>query len=327
MSDSLQPHGLQHARLLCPSPTPGACSNSHPSSWWFHPGISSSVIPFSFCFQSFPASGSFPMRQFFTSGGQRIGASASASVLPMNIQNWFPLGWTGWISLLSKGLSRVFSNTTVQKHQFFSAQLYDPTLTSIHDYWKNHSFDNIWTFVGKVMSLLFNMLSRLVIAFLPRSKCLLISSLQLPSAVILETKKIKSLTVFIVSPSICHEVMGPDAMILVWATREASWSSWLPQITQRNLIPTPYMRLRLKGPLPESWGCLRMGSFWARGGAPNTSAWGSLWGLATFRSSWSIRTWHYPINLVKSASQEHSVLGCTPQACKPCTYPASRQKQ
>ena len=123
MSDSLWPHGLQHARFPCPSPTPRAYSNSYPSSWWCHPTISSYAIPFSSCLQSFPASGSFPMSQFFTSGGQNIEVSASASVLPMNIQDWFPLGWTGWISLLSKGLSRVFSNTTVQKHQFFGAQL------------------------------------------------------------------------------------------------------------------------------------------------------------------------------------------------------------
>ena len=119
MSDSLRPHGLQHARPPCPSPTPGAYSNSCPSSQQCHP----SVIPFSSRLQSFPASGSFPMNQFFTSGGQRIGVSASTSVLPMNTQDWSPLGWTGWISLQSKGLSRVFSNTTVQKHQFFSAQL------------------------------------------------------------------------------------------------------------------------------------------------------------------------------------------------------------
>ena len=119
MSDSLQPHGLQHSRLPCPSPTPKACSNSSPLSWWCHPTISSSVIPFSSCLQSFPASGSFPRSQFFTSGGQSIGVSALASVLPMNIQDWFPLGWTGLISLQSKELSRVFSNTTVQKHQVF----------------------------------------------------------------------------------------------------------------------------------------------------------------------------------------------------------------
>ena len=110
--------------LPCPSPTPGDYLNSCPSHWWCsHPTISSSVVPFSSCLQSFPASGSFPMSQFFASSGQSIEVSASASVLPMNIQDWFPLGWTGWISLQPKGLSRVFSNTTVQKHQFFSAQL------------------------------------------------------------------------------------------------------------------------------------------------------------------------------------------------------------
>ena len=140
VSDSLRCHGLLHTRLPCPSPTPGVCPNPCPSSRWCHPTISSSVIPFSSCLQSFPASGSFPMSQVFTSGGQSTGVSAS--VLPTHIQDWFPSGWTGWIPLLSKWLSRVFSNTTVQKHQFFSAQLfYSPTLTSIHDYWKNHSFD------------------------------------------------------------------------------------------------------------------------------------------------------------------------------------------
>ena len=123
VSDSSQPHGPQHARPPCPSPTPRACSNSPPLSRWCYPTILSSVVPFSSCPQSFPASGSFPMSQFFTSGGQSIGVSASTSVLPMNTQDWSPLGWTGWISLQSKGLSRVFSNTTVQKHQFFNAQL------------------------------------------------------------------------------------------------------------------------------------------------------------------------------------------------------------
>ena len=121
--DSLRPHGLQHTRLPYPLPTPGAYSNSCPPSQWCHPAISSSVIPFSSHLQSFPTSGSFPMSQFFPSGGQSIGVSASTSVLPMNIQDWFPLGFTGWISLQSKGLSKVFSSTTVQKHQFFSSQL------------------------------------------------------------------------------------------------------------------------------------------------------------------------------------------------------------
>ena len=141
VSNSLGPHELQHARPPYPSPTPRAYSNSCPLSRWCHPTISSFVVPFSSCLQSFPASESFPVSQLFTSGGQSTGVSASASVLPMNTQDWRPLGWTGWISFQSKGLSRVFSNTTVQKHQYFGVQLYSPTLTSIHDHWKNHSLD------------------------------------------------------------------------------------------------------------------------------------------------------------------------------------------
>ena len=130
-SNSLRPCGLQHSRLPCPSPTPGACSDSCPSNQWCYPTISSSVVPFSTRVQSFPASGSFRMSRFFASSDQSIEASVSASVLPMNIQDWFPLRFTGWISLQSKGLSRVFSNTIVQKHQFFGTQLlYSPTLTS-----------------------------------------------------------------------------------------------------------------------------------------------------------------------------------------------------
>ena len=141
VSDSLQPHGLQHTRLPCPSPTPGACSNSRPLSQWCHPTVSSSH-PFSSCLQPFPASGSFPMSQFFTLGGQSIGASASASVLPMNIQDWFPLGLTGLTSLQSKGLSQESSPTPQFKNFNSSALsfLYGPILTPIHDYWKNHSF-------------------------------------------------------------------------------------------------------------------------------------------------------------------------------------------
>ena len=123
VSDSFWSHESQHARPPYPSPTPGVYSNSCPSSQWCHPAISSSVIPFSSCPQSLPASGSFPMSQLITWGGQSIGVSASASILPMNTQDWSPSGWTGWISLQSKGLSRVFSNTTVQRHQFFGAQL------------------------------------------------------------------------------------------------------------------------------------------------------------------------------------------------------------
>ena len=124
MSDSLWPHGLQHARLPCPSLSPEVCLNSCPWSWWCHPTISSSVTLFSSCSQSFPASGSFPVSWIFASGAQSTGASASVSVLPMNIQGWFPWGWTGWISLLSKGLSRVLSNTPVQKQQFFGLAIF-----------------------------------------------------------------------------------------------------------------------------------------------------------------------------------------------------------
>ena len=123
ISDSLQPHGLQHVRPPCPSPTPRVYSDSHLLRWWCHSTISSSVIPFSSCLKSFPGSGSFQMSQFFTLDSQSIGISASASVLPKNTQDWSPLEWTGWISLQSKGLSRVFSNTTVQKHQFYGVQL------------------------------------------------------------------------------------------------------------------------------------------------------------------------------------------------------------
>ena len=145
MSDSLGPHGLHHARLPCPSLSSEVYSNSCPSSLWCYPTISSSVAPFSSCLQSFPASGSFVMGWLFTSGDQSIGASASGSVLPVNIQDWFPLGWTGWISSLSKRLSRVFSNTTDHSiNSLAISLLYCLTLISIHDYQKNHSFDSVY---------------------------------------------------------------------------------------------------------------------------------------------------------------------------------------
>ena len=176
MSDSLWPRGQQHARRPWQSTTPWVYSNSCPLSWWCHPAISSSVVPFSSRLQSFPTSGSFPMSQLFSSDGQSIGVSALASALPMNIQDLFPLGWTGWIFLLSKGLWRVFSNTTVQKHQFFSAQPSSQSNSHIHT-GKTIALTRR-TLVGKVMSLLLNILSRLVITFLPRSKHLLISWLQ-----------------------------------------------------------------------------------------------------------------------------------------------------
>ena len=171
------------------------------------------------------------MSQLFTWGGQSIGVSASASVLPMNTQDWSPLGWTGWISLQSKGLSRVFSNTTVQKHQFFRAQF--SSQSNLHPYMTTGKTIALTrqTFVGKVMSMLLNMLSRLVITFLPRSKHLLISWLQSPSAVILEPQNIKSDTVSTVSPSISHEVMGPDAMILVFWMLSFKPTFWLSSFT------------------------------------------------------------------------------------------------
>ena len=210
ISDSLGHHEPQHTRPPCPLPIPGVHLNPCPLIRWCHPTISSSVVPFSFCPQSFPASRSFPMSQLFASGSQSVGVSASTSVLQMNAQDWTPLGWTGWIFLQSKGLSRVFSNTTVQKHQFFGAQRrkWQPTpvfLPGQSHGWRSLVGYSPWgpkesnpterlyvtfftvqlshpymttgktialtrrTFVDKVMSLLFNMLSRLVITFLPRS--------------------------------------------------------------------------------------------------------------------------------------------------------------
>ena len=166
----------------------------------------------------FPSTRVFFNESVLKSGGQIFEVSASASVLPMNIQDWFPLGLTGLISLQCKGLSRVFSSTTIQEHQFFGVQFSLQSNSHSHTWLTGKTIGlTRWTFVSKVMSLLFSMLSSLVIAFLTRRKCLWISWLQSPSAVILEPKKMKSVTVSSVSPSICHEVMGPDAMIL------ASW--------------------------------------------------------------------------------------------------------
>ena len=175
MSDSLRPHGLQHARPPCPSPTPRAFSNSCPSSRWCHPTISFFVVPFSSSFQSFPASGSLQMSQIFASSGQSIRVSPSTAVLPKNTQDWPPLGWTGWISLQSKGLKSLLQHhsskaSILQCSAFFIVQLSHPYMAT----GKTIALTR-WTFVGKVMSLLFNMLSRLVINFLPRSRHCLIS--------------------------------------------------------------------------------------------------------------------------------------------------------
>ena len=209
--DSLRPHGLQHARLPCPSPAPRACSNSCPSSRWWHATIPSSVVPFSSCSQSVPASGSFPMSQFFTSGGQNIGVSALASVLPMNIQDWFNLGWTSGSPCCPRDSQE--SYPTPQFKSINSLTLCLLMVQPSHPYMTPGKTIvlTIWTFVGKVTSLLFNMLSRFVIAFFPRIKHLLILWLQSPSAVILEPKKIKSVTVSTFSPSICHGVVWPGA--------------------------------------------------------------------------------------------------------------------
>ena len=186
----------------CPSPTHRVHPNPCLLSQWCLPIISSSVGPFSSCPQSFPPSGSFQMSQLFASGDQSTGVSTSTSGLPVKTQDWSPLGCTGWISLQSKGLSRVFSNSTVQKHKFFGTQPFFVVQLS-HLYTTTGETIALTkpTFVDKVMCLLFNMLSRLVITFLPRSKRLLILWLQSPSAVILEPPKVKSATV---SPSICH---------------------------------------------------------------------------------------------------------------------------
>ena len=215
MSNSLLPHGLQHARLPCPLPSPGACSNSCPLNRFCNLTISSSVILFSSCLLSFPASGSFPMSQHFSSGGQSTGASASASVLPMTIQSWYLR--IDWYDLAVQGtlkslLQHHRSKASILLHSaFFIVQLSHQYMTTGETIASTR-----WTFVGKVMSLLFDMLPRFVIAFLPRSKHLLISWLQSPSTEILEPKKINSVTVSTVSPFICHRVKGLDGMIFVF---------------------------------------------------------------------------------------------------------------
>ena len=207
-------------RLPYPSLSPRVCSHSRPLSRWCCLTISPCAALFSFCLQSFPALGSFPMSWLFVSGGQNIGVSASASVLPVNIQGWFPLGLTGLISLQSKGLSRVFSNTTVQKHQFFLAQ---PLWSSAHIHTclqKKTMALTIQTCVSKMSSLLFSMLSRFVLAFLPRSKCLLISWLQLPFAVILEPQE--NLSLLLIFPNYMPWSMGPDAIIFLFECWDSS---------------------------------------------------------------------------------------------------------
>ena len=218
LSDSLRPNESQHARPPCPSPTSGIHSDSRPLSQGSHPAISSSVIPFSSCLQSLPASESFPMSQLFAWGGQSTEASALASVLPKKEIPGLISFRMDWLDLLAvrgtlKSLLQYHGSkaSILRCSAFFIVQFSHPYMTT----GKTIALTRR-TFVDKVMSLLFNMLSRLVITFLPRSKHLLISWLQSPSEVILEPPKIKSATVSTVSPSICHEVMGPDAMMLVF---------------------------------------------------------------------------------------------------------------
>ena len=223
-------------------------------SWWCQLTILS-CCPLLLLPSIFPSIRSFPVSHFFTSGGQSNGVSAS--VLPVNIQDWFPLELTGLISVQSKGLSRVFSSTTVQKHQFFLLSLlYDPTLTSIPDYWKNHSFDDMDFCQQRVFNMVFNMLSRLVIAFLVRRKHLLISWLQSPSAVILEPKRRKSITASTFSPSVCHEVMGPDAIILVFwmLSFKPAFSFFFSPSSRGSLVSLHF--------LPLEWYHLRIWDCW-----------------------------------------------------------------
>jgi len=216
VSDSLRPHWLQHARPSCPSPFPGVCPSSCSLHQWCHPAISSSDVLFSFCPQSFPASQSFPMSHLFTSDDhQNTRASASASVLPVITQVWSPLDWFDLLAAqgtLKSLLQHHNSKTSILwGSAFFTVQL-----SKLYMITGKTIVLTIWIFVGRVMSLLFNTLSRFVIAFLPRSNHLLISWLQSPSTVILEPKKKKSVTTSTFSPSICHALMGRDDMILVF---------------------------------------------------------------------------------------------------------------
>ena len=255
MSDSLQPHGLQHARLLHPSPTPRAYSNSGPSSWWCHPTVSSSIVTFSSCLQYFPASGSSSESVLRIKWPKYW--SFSFSISPSNEYSGLISFKIDCFDLLAVQGTQESSPTPQFKsiNSLALSFICGPTLTSMHDHWKNHSFTR-QTFVGKVMSLLFNMLSRLAITCLPRIKCLLISWLQSPSAVILEPKKIKSVTVSIVSLSICLEVMGQDAMILVF------WILSFKSLFQSHLSLSPRGSLVLLLILSKVWCHLYIWGYW-----------------------------------------------------------------
>ena len=269
MSNSLWLHGLYHARLPCPSLSPGLCLNSCPLSWWYHPIISSSVIPFSTCPKSFPTLGSFPISQLFASGGQSTGASAPANsfiptapFIPTNIQDWFPLRLTSLISLLSENSQESSPAPQVECinclwSTFFMVQFSLPYMTT----GKAIAFA-IWTFVGKVMSLLFNMLCRLIIAFLPKSKYLLISWLQSWSSVILEHREINSETVSIFPPVYlprndgkgCHDL----SFFVCWVLSQL-FHSLLSPSSRGSLVPLCFLPLRwchIWGYWYFSWGIL-----------------------------------------------------------------------
>ena len=246
--------GLQHTSPSYPSPFPDICPSSCPLHWWCHLAISSSDALFFFA-QSFLESGTFPMSQLFASEDQNTGASASTSVFPTSIQDWFPLRLTGLISLQSRGLSGVFFNTTFQRHQFFGV------LPSLWSSSHNHTWPlgrpNSWHYMDlcwQRMLLLFNTLSRFVIAFLSRSNCLLISWLHSPSAVILEPKKRKSVTISTFSLSICHELMGPDTMILGFSifSFKLTLSASSPS-SKSSLVPLRFLPLEWYH--PHIWNC------------------------------------------------------------------------
>ena len=259
MLDSLWPHGLQHIRFLCIPLPPGVCSNICPLSQWWYLTISYSAAPISF--DSSLSQGHSLFQWLFISDGQNIGVSAS--VFPMNSQGYFPFGLNGWISLQSKRFSRVFSSTTVQTHQFFGTQL-SLQCNSHICIWllENHSLTTV-SFVGKLMSLLFNRLSRFVRAFLPRlffvrafpTKCLLISWMLSPFSVLLELEKRQSVTASTFPPSICREVMRPDAIIFVYCVlsfKPAFSFSFLP-VSRGSWVPLHF--LPLEWYQLYFWGC------------------------------------------------------------------------
>ena len=259
MSHSLGPHGWQRAGLPCLPLSPGVCSSSCSLSWWCYPTISTSSVLFSLCLQSFPASGSFTLSQLFASGGQNIGVSALASVLPVNIQGWFPLELTCLISLQSKGFSRVFSSITVGKHQFFCAQPslwfnfhVCPRLLEKQQLSLDKALSAKWCICFLILCL---GLSWLFFQW----ACLIILWLQSPSTVTLEPKKAKSTTVSTFPPSICHEVMGLDARILIFWMLSFKPAFSLSSFTFIKRLFVPLHFLPWEWYHLHIWGCISLG--------------------------------------------------------------------